>query len=80
MFHQAGLHPPAQAHHLLFQNLLGSKLVHQPLELGFLIFVCPPWILFSGLIYLLFLKLSHLFACILQTRGVLAEEEATWKV
>lgn len=59
---------------LLFQNLLGSKSIHQHLELCFLIVVHAFHILTSRLIYLL-----HLLVTFLLTLGILTEEEVTWE-
>lgn len=59
---------------LLFQNLLGSKSIHQHLELCFLIVVHAFHILTPRLIYLL-----HLLISFLLTLGILTEEEVTWE-
>lgn len=59
--------------------MLGSKFVHQHLELGFLIFVHVTQILFrSGLIHLPFLELGPLFGGVFLTRPALVEEESAW--
>lgn len=76
---RAGPPPPGQCHHLLFQNLLGSKSVHEGLELGFFIFVHVAQVLVpSALIHLLLLELGWLRTCIFLTWVILAEEEVTW--
>lgn len=63
---------------LLFQNLLGSKSVHQHLELCFLIMVHISHILISSrLIHLLLLELDHLLASFLLTLASVAKEEVT---
>lgn len=75
---RVGLHSTNHCHHLLFQNLLGSKSVHQHLELGFLVFAHVSQILVpSGLIHLLFVALGHLLTCIFLTWVILSEEEVT---
>lgn len=59
--------------------MLGSKFVHQHLELGFLIFAHVTQILFrSGLIHLLFLELGHLLSGGVLTWLALVEEELAW--
>ena len=70
---------PGRCHHLLFQILLGSKSVHERLELGFFIFIHVAQVLVaSTLIHLLLLELGRLCTCIFLTWIILAEEEVTW--
>lgn len=70
---------PGHCHHLLFQNLLGSKSVHEGLELCFFIFIHVAQVLVpSTLIHLLLLELGRLCTCIFLTWIILAEEEVTW--